>query len=119
MIMKNLVMIFFALVLLLATMEADGQSFNRLDPKLLSDQQATTSSTLGRKADVGAREAKDPTATAATAASLVAASLNEEDDDNPNFGHYGRDTGSKGANHRTFIAGNNPYAPSKPKTKSP
>ncbi|XWS14221.1 hypothetical protein CRYUN_Cryun36dG0104500 [Craigia yunnanensis] len=86
--MKNLVMIFLALLLLLATVEADGQMFKRLDPKLLSDQQATTSSQLGRKADVGVRY-----------------------DNNPTFGHYGRDNGSNDANHHIYINGNNPYAP--------
>ncbi|XVE82286.1 hypothetical protein DITRI_Ditri15bG0136300 [Diplodiscus trichospermus] len=103
----NTVMILFALVLLLATMETDGQSFNRPEPKLLSDdQQATTSSSLGRKA---------------TEASLVAANNSDEDgdEDNPTFGKYGRDNSNSKdtGSHRAYINGNNPYAP-KPK-KSP
>ncbi|XP_022721750.1 uncharacterized protein LOC111279116 [Durio zibethinus] len=77
MIMKNLVMIFFALVLFLATVEVDGKSFSGPDPKPLSNQQATTSS-LDRKADVEAREAKDSTANAATDASLAVAAYQED-----------------------------------------
>ncbi|XVF38885.1 hypothetical protein REPUB_Repub20aG0141500 [Reevesia pubescens] len=106
--MKNFAMIFFALVLLLAiALEADGERFNRLDPKLFSDQQQATTSSIGRKADVGT---KDSTA---TAASLVASAY-EEEDVNQSYGQYGRDTDRQGTVHRPFINSNNAYAP-KPK----
>ncbi|XVF62426.1 hypothetical protein PTKIN_Ptkin09bG0006700 [Pterospermum kingtungense] len=122
--MKNFMMIFFALVLLLATLKADG-AFNPKpwysNSKDFSDQQATTS-TLGRKADVGAGEAKDPTANAATtASSLVAAAEPDDDDSNPTFGQYGRDGSGSGSgskkddNHHVYTTARNPYAPSKSK----
>lgn len=105
--MKNFKMIFFALVLLLATLKADGQSFKTKPyAKVLSDQQAT----MGRKGDVGAREAKDPTANAATSLVVAAAPPEEDDDSNPTFGQYGNDP-SKNNNHHIYTTGRNPYAP--------
>ncbi|EOY06759.1 Uncharacterized protein TCM_021391 [Theobroma cacao] len=58
--MKNLAMILFALVLLLATLGADGKRMTLEDNKrkLLSDQ----TSTLCRKPHVGAKDEKDPAA---------------------------------------------------------
>ncbi|EOY06758.1 Uncharacterized protein TCM_021390 [Theobroma cacao] len=58
--MKNLAMIVFALVLLLATLRADGKRMALKNNKrnLYSDQ----ASTLGRKPDVGGKDAKDPAA---------------------------------------------------------
>lgn len=102
MIMKNAVIIFFALVLLLASPEADGQrSENRPEPKLLSNDQLATSSPLGRKADVGS----------AAPASLVAAPDQEDNDKNPGYGNYGSITDPHNQVHRSFIIPKNPYKP--------
>ncbi|MBA0555655.1 hypothetical protein Golax_009940 [Gossypium laxum] len=106
MIMKNSVMIFFALVLLLASPEADGQRpENRPEPKLLSNDQLATSSRLGRKADVGS----------AATASLVAAPDQEDNDNNPGYEHYGSNTDPHNLVHHSYINGTNPY----PKHKKP
>ena len=54
--MKNLVMIFFAVALLLATFEADGKRLTlEGERKLILSGQASTQ--LGRKADVGTKDA--------------------------------------------------------------
>ncbi|KAK8623934.1 hypothetical protein V6N13_065294 [Hibiscus sabdariffa] len=83
--MKNSVVIFLALVLLLTTLAVDGQN------------QLEASSRLGRKADAGG----------------AAVSLATEDDDetNPTFGHYGGSTDPKDQVHHVYINGTNPYAP--------
>ncbi|GMJ02123.1 hypothetical protein HRI_003881500 [Hibiscus trionum] len=92
MIMKNSVMIFLALVLLLTTLGVDGQAGSR----------------LGRKADAGG----------AAAASLVAVSLaaEEDDDTNPTFSHYGGNTDPTDLVHHVYINGTNPYAPKNKKS---
>ena len=60
--MKNFVMIVFALVLLLATLEADGKrlTMEKEREHILCGRSSTHK--LDRKADIGAKEDKDPTA---------------------------------------------------------
>ncbi|XP_017974783.1 PREDICTED: uncharacterized protein LOC18603677 [Theobroma cacao] len=109
--MKNLAMILFAFVLLLATLGADGKrmTLENNERKLLSDQ----ASTLGRKPDVGAKDAKDPAvnnkgaATAGTAENNGVVGLVDalREDGLP-------DTLST---HRQYKTANNPYVPSKSK----
>ncbi|OMO53489.1 hypothetical protein CCACVL1_28606 [Corchorus capsularis] len=103
--MKKLVMIFFALMLLLATLhEADGKRLVP-DPKELA-----SGSSAGRKTVNGLTKTL-------TEASLVAESA-EEENNNPTYGRYGRGGSNDSGEtvHRIWAQGNNPYAP---KPKSP
>ncbi|XWS08481.1 hypothetical protein CRYUN_Cryun40dG0005800 [Craigia yunnanensis] len=60
--MKNFVMIFFALMLLLATLEADGKGLILEKERELILRGHSSTHKLGRKADIGAKDDKDPTA---------------------------------------------------------
>ncbi|OMO58479.1 ribonuclease HII [Corchorus olitorius] len=94
--MKKFVMIFFALMLLLATLhEADGK-------RLIPDPSP------GRKTVNGLSKPSSE-------ASLVAESAEEEN--NPTYGRYGRggNPDSGDTNHHIWAQGNNPYT----KPKSP
>ncbi|KAK8585891.1 hypothetical protein V6N13_050861 [Hibiscus sabdariffa] len=84
--MKNSVMIFLALVLLLTTVGVDGW-----------DDQLGASSRLGRKADAGG--------------AAVSLATEDDDDSNPTFGHYPGNTDPKDQVHHVYINGTNPYAP--------
>ncbi|XP_022761283.1 uncharacterized protein LOC111307531 [Durio zibethinus] len=95
--MKNFAMTFFAMALLLATLEADGKRL-----AMEKDHQ------LGRKADVGAKDDKNPTAnrgvaTGRTAEDNSAVGLLDSQEEN--------DLSSSQTTHHYYTNKTNPYAP--------
>ncbi|XVE82285.1 hypothetical protein DITRI_Ditri15bG0136200 [Diplodiscus trichospermus] len=108
--MKNLAMITFALVLILATLEADGERLTlEKEREVILCGQASTHK-LGRKADVGAKDYKDPAANKGPAATGKTAEENsavglvdslEENVDDEQIHHY-------------YTNGTNPYVLPRP-----
>ncbi|XVF62428.1 hypothetical protein PTKIN_Ptkin09bG0006900 [Pterospermum kingtungense] len=106
--MKNYVMIFFGLVLVFATLEADGKPLTGLkeEEELILSAEASTHK-LGRKADVGAKDDKGPTANYRGGATGRTA------EDDPAVALLDSQEGNLTDNlqHRKFTNGTNPWAP--------